>query len=57
MNDAVANVLTSHGAERETFAASEQRSFCDDIVGQWTQSIRRLAIQVWQAPQWFCWWD
>jgi hypothetical protein len=37
--------------------ASEQWIFCDDIVGQGTQSVRRLAMEIWRSPQWFFWWD
>jgi len=37
--------------------AAEQWIFCDDIVGQGTQSVRQLAIQIWRAPTWFFWWD
>ena len=37
--------------------AAEQWIFCDDIVGQGTQSIRNLAIEIWQSKTWFFWWD
>jgi hypothetical protein len=37
--------------------AAEQWIFCDDIVGQGTQSIRALALEIWQSPNWFFWWD
>lgn len=37
--------------------AAEQWIFCDDIVGQGTQSVRRLAMEIWRSPQWFFWWD
>jgi len=37
--------------------AAEQRIFCDDIVAQGTQSIRKPAIEIWNAQTWFFWWD
>jgi hypothetical protein len=37
--------------------AAEQWIFCDDIVGQGTQSVRGLAIEICKAPTWFFWWD
>jgi hypothetical protein len=37
--------------------AAEQWIFCEDIVGQGTQTIRRLAMEIWRSPQWFLWWD
>jgi hypothetical protein len=37
--------------------AAEQWIFCDDIVGQGTQSVRNLAMEIWRAPTWFFWWD
>ena len=37
--------------------AAEQWVYCEDIVGQGTQSIRKLAIEIWQSPTWFFWWD
>jgi hypothetical protein len=37
--------------------AAEQWIFCDDIVGQGTQSIRNLAMEIWKSPTWFFWWD
>jgi len=37
--------------------AAEQWIFCADIVNQGTMSVRRLAIELWQRPQWFFWWD
>jgi hypothetical protein len=40
-----------------TKLAAEQWIFCDDIVGQGTQSIRKLAMEIWRAPAWFFWWD
>ena len=37
--------------------AAEQWIFCDDIVGQGTQSVRGLAIEICMSPSWFFWWD
>ena len=37
--------------------AAEQWVYCDDIVAQGTQSVRRLAANLWQAKTWFFWWD
>lgn len=37
--------------------AAEQWIFCDDIVGQGTQSVRNLAMEIWRSPNWFFWWD
>ena len=37
--------------------AAEQWIYCDDIVGQGTQSVRKLAMELWQNRQWFFWWD
>ncbi len=37
--------------------AAEQWIFCDDIVGQGTQSVRNLAMELWKSPTWFFWWD
>jgi hypothetical protein len=37
--------------------AAEQWIFCEDIVGQGTQSIRALAMEIWKSPTWFFWWD
>lgn len=37
--------------------AAEQWIFCDDIVSQGTQSIRKLAMEIWRSPNWFFWWD
>jgi hypothetical protein len=37
--------------------AAEQWIFCDDIVGQGTQSVQSLAISLWQSKTWFFWWD
>jgi hypothetical protein len=37
--------------------AAEQWIFCDDIVGQGTQSVRKLAMEIWKKPSWFFWWD
>jgi hypothetical protein len=37
--------------------AAEQWIFCEDIVGQGTQSVRKLAMGIWRAPTWFFWWD
>lgn len=36
--------------------AGEQWIFCEDIV-QGTKTVRGLAIELWQAPRWFFWWD
>jgi len=45
-------------SEDEAFSlAAEQWIFCDDIVGQGTQSVRRLAMEIWRSSQWFFWWD
>ncbi len=44
--------------ERESLAlAAEQWLACEDIVGQGTQTIRSLAIELWRSPHWFFWWD
>lgn len=37
--------------------AQQQWIFCDDIVSQGTQSVRKLAIEIYQSPRWFFWWD
>jgi hypothetical protein len=37
--------------------AAEQWLFCDDIVSQGTQTVRRLAVEIWRSPRWFFWWD
>jgi hypothetical protein len=37
--------------------AAEQWIFCDDIVGQGTQTVRKLAMDIWRSPNWFFWWD
>lgn len=37
--------------------AAEQWIFCEDIVGQGTQSVRKLAMDLWDSPTWFFWWD
>jgi Domain of unknown function (DUF4253) len=37
--------------------AAEQWIFCDDIVGQGTQTIRKLGMEIWRSPTWFFWWD
>jgi len=37
--------------------AAEQWIFCEDIVGQGTQSVRKLAMEIWRSPNWFFWWD
>jgi hypothetical protein len=37
--------------------AAQQWIFCADIVAQGTQSIRKLAMEIWKAPTWFFWWD
>ena len=37
--------------------AADQWVFCDDIVSQGTETVRRLATQLWRAPTWFFWWD
>jgi len=37
--------------------AAEQWIFCDDIVSQGTQTVRKLAIEIWRSPNWFFWWD
>jgi hypothetical protein len=37
--------------------AVEMWAFCDDIVSQGTQTVRRLAMEIWRCPRWFFWWD
>jgi hypothetical protein len=37
--------------------AAEQWIFCEDIVSQGTQSVRKLAMGIWRSPTWFFWWD
>ncbi|HTI71649.1 MAG TPA: DUF4253 domain-containing protein [Candidatus Limnocylindria bacterium] len=37
--------------------AAEHWIFCDDIVGQGTQTVRKLAMEIWRSPNWFFWWD
>ncbi len=37
--------------------AAEQWIFCEDIVAQGTQSVRKLAMEIWRSPTWFFWWD
>lgn len=37
--------------------AAEQWVFCEDIVGQGTQTVRRLGIELWRSQRWFFWWD
>lgn len=37
--------------------AAQQWILCDDIVSQGTQSVRKLAIELWRSPTWFFWWD
>jgi hypothetical protein len=37
--------------------AAEQWIFCDDIVTQGTQTVRKLAMEIWRSPNWFFWWD
>ncbi len=37
--------------------AAEQWIFCEDIVSQGTQSVRKLAMEIWRSPTWFFWWD
>jgi hypothetical protein len=37
--------------------AADQWIYCEDIVGQGTQSIRKLAIEIWKSRTWFFWWD
>ena len=37
--------------------AAEQWIFCDDIVSQGTQTVRKLAMEIWRSPTWFFWWD
>jgi hypothetical protein len=37
--------------------AAEHWILCDDIVGQGTQTVRKLAMELWRSPQWFFWWD
>jgi hypothetical protein len=33
--------------------AAEQWIYCDDIVGQGTQSVRNLAMELWRSRTWF----
>lgn len=40
-----------------TALAREQYVFCEDIVTQGVQSVRRLAITLWRSPLWYFWWD
>lgn len=37
--------------------AAEQWILCDDIVGQGTQSVHKLAAELSASPHWFFWWD
>ena len=37
--------------------ASQQWVFCEDIVGQGTQSVRNLAMELCNKRTWFFWWD
>jgi hypothetical protein len=37
--------------------AREQVQYCEDIVSQGTQSVERLAVELWQSPNWYFWWD
>lgn len=37
--------------------AREQVRYCGDIVWQGTQSVERLAIELWQSSHWYFWWD
>ncbi len=37
--------------------AAEQWIFCDDIVSQGTQTVRKLGMEIWRSPNWFFWWD
>lgn len=37
--------------------AEEQYLFCSDIVEQGTETIEKLAGELFQSPVWFFWWD
>jgi hypothetical protein len=37
--------------------AADQWIFCEDIVAQGTQTVRKLAMEIWRSPTWFFWWD
>jgi hypothetical protein len=37
--------------------AAEQFAYCDDIVSQGTQTVERLAVELWGSPTWYFWWD
>ena len=37
--------------------AREQYKYCGDIVSQGTESVERLAIELWRSPSWYFWWD
>jgi hypothetical protein len=37
--------------------AVEHWIFCEDIVGQGTQSLLALAQRLWRSPHWYFWWD
>ena len=37
--------------------AKEQYIYCDDIVDQGVGYISNLAVQLWQSPVWYFWWD
>jgi Domain of unknown function (DUF4253) len=37
--------------------AAEQWIFCDDIVSQGTQTVRKLAMEIRRSLNWFFWWD
>lgn len=37
--------------------ALDQYLVCEDIVLQGTGTVQRLAIEIWQSPTWYFWWD
>jgi hypothetical protein len=37
--------------------AEEQYEYCSDIVDQGTQTVEKLAQEIWGSSSWFFWWD
>jgi hypothetical protein len=37
--------------------AGELARYAPDIVHQGTQTVGRLAMELWQSPYWYFWWD
>lgn len=37
--------------------AQEQEQYASDILCQGTETVGQLAVQLWQSPYWFFWWD